>query len=146
MAKPVYFADGSRFAAEIFSAMIDQHTGVGLLYQHIFHAGICPEKLTVTGLVRLLAVIAEPFRHDLRGRFASETVELAGDFLLSAALQIQRVDKLYRFSCFRLHQNLIRISIFPVSERRRDHQPIFLLLPVARTNLLSDILCVIIIH
>ena len=96
--------------------------------------------------MRLLAVIAEPFRPDLRRRFASETVEPAGDFLLSAALQIQRVDKLYRFSCFRLHQNLIRISIFPVSERRRDHQPIFLLLPVARTNLLSDILCVIIIH
>ena len=90
--------------------------------------------------------MAEPFRHDLRGRSASETVEPAGDFLLSAALQIQSVDKLYRFSCFRLHQNLIRISIFPVSERRRDHQPIFLLLPIASADLLSDVLGIIVIH
>ena len=92
VAKPVRFADASRFAAEIFSAVIDQHTGVGFLYQHIFHTGIRPEEVPIKGLARLLAVVTEPFRHDLRRRFASETVELAGDFLLSAALQIQRVD------------------------------------------------------
>ena len=45
-----------------------------------------------------------------------------------------------------MDENPVRIFVLPVSEGRRDHQPIFLLLPVARTNLLSDILCVIIIH
>ena len=140
VAKPVRFADGSRFTAEIFSAMIDQHAGIGFLCQHVFHTSIRPKKLAVTGLVRLLADIAEPFRPDLRRRFASETVEPAGDLFLPAALQIQNIDKLYRLRCFLLHQNLIRISIFPVSERRRDHQPIFLLLPVASADLLSDVL------
>ncbi len=95
VAKPVRFADASRFAAEIFPAVIDQHTGVGFLYQHVFHTGIRPEKLPVTGLVRLLAVVTKSLRPDLRGRFASETVELAGDFLLSAPLQVQSVDRLY---------------------------------------------------
>ena len=54
--KPVRFADSSRFAAEIFPTVVDQHAGIGLLYQHIFHAGISPEELAVTGFVQLLAV------------------------------------------------------------------------------------------
>lgn len=92
MTKPVRFVDSSRFAAKIFSAVIDQNASIGFLRQHVFHAGIRPEEVPIKGLARLLAVVTEPFRHDLRRRFASETVELAGDFLLSAALQIQRVD------------------------------------------------------
>ncbi len=32
--KPARFADSSRFAAEIFSAVIDQNAGIGFLYQH----------------------------------------------------------------------------------------------------------------
>ena len=146
MAKPFHFADGSRFAAEIFSAVIDQNAGIGFLHQHIFHAGIRPEKLTVTGFVRLLAVVTKSLRHDLRGRFASETVESAGDFFLPAALQIQSVDKLHCLRCFRMHQNLICISVFPVSEGRRDHQPRFLLLPVASADFLSDVFGIIVIH
>ena len=39
VAKPVCFVDGSRFAAEIFPAVVDQHAGIDLLYQHIFHTG-----------------------------------------------------------------------------------------------------------
>ena len=96
--------------------------------------------------MRLLAVVTEPFRHDLRGRFASESVEPAGDFFLPTSLQVQSVDKLYRLRCVLMHHNLIRISIFPVSEGWRDHQPIFLLLPVASADFLSDVLGVIIIH
>ena len=126
--------------------MIDQHTGVGFLYQHVFHTGIRPEKLPVTGLVRLLAVVTEPFRHDLRGRFASESVESAGDFFLPASLQVQSVDKLYRLRCVLMHHNLIRISIFPVSEGRRDHDAVFLLLAVSRPDLFANILRIIIIH
>ena len=96
--------------------------------------------------MRLLAVVTKSLRPDLRGRFASETVELAGDFLLSAALQVQSVDKLYRLRCVLMHHNLIRIFVFPVSEGRRDHQSLFLLLPVACADFLSDVLGVIIIH
>ena len=40
--KPVRFADSSRFAAEIFPAVIDQNAGIGFLRQHVFHTGICP--------------------------------------------------------------------------------------------------------
>ena len=50
------------------------------------------------------------------------------------------------FRRFRLHHDLIRISIFPVSEGWRDHQPFFLLLPVTCADFLSDILCIILIH
>ena len=146
VAKPVRFADGSRFAAEIFPAVIDQNAGIGFLHQNVFHTGIRPEKLPVTGLVRLLAVITNPLRHDLRRRFASETVEPAGDFFLPAALQVQSVDKLYRLRCVLMHHNLIRIFVFPVSEGRRDYQSLFLLLPVACADFLSDVFCIIIIH
>ena len=96
--------------------------------------------------MRLLAVIAEPFRPDLRRRFASETVEPAGDLFLPTTVQVQRIDMPHRDRRFCVNLDLSGIFVFPVSKGRRDHEPLFLLLPVARTNLLSDIFGIIIIH
>ena len=48
VAKPVRFIDGSRFAAEIFPAVIDQHAGIGFLWSK-FLCRIPFRMLSLTG-------------------------------------------------------------------------------------------------
>ena len=109
MAQPVIRGDRLRFSVPVFSAMIDQNAGVGLLSQNVFHTGIRPEKLPVSGFVYLPGVMPDLLRPKLRGRFAVQRIEPAGNSLLSAALQIQPIDAAYRFCCFRVDENPVRI-------------------------------------
>lgn len=131
MTQPIGLADGFNFTSEVFSAMIDQNAGVGFLGQNVFHTGIRPEKLPVSGFMYFPGVMPDLLRPKLCGRFAVHRIESAGNFLLSAALQIQRIDAAYRFCGFRLDENLVRIFVLPVSEGRPDDKTVFLFLPIA---------------
>ena len=51
----------------VFSAVAVQHAGVRLLHQNVFHTGIRPEKLPITGFVRKLLKI---YRREYKRRFA----------------------------------------------------------------------------
>ena len=84
MAQPVTRGDWLRFSVPVFSAMIDQDAGVGFLGQNVFYAGIRPEELPVSGFVRLSGVMPDLLCPKLRGRFAVQRIEPAGNFLLSA--------------------------------------------------------------
>ena len=86
MTKPVRFADGSRFAAKIFSAVIDQNASIGFLRQHVFHTDISPEKLAVTGFVCMPDISAAPFGPELRRCFSPLSIKPPGDLFLPAAL------------------------------------------------------------
>ena len=146
MAQPVTRGDRLRFSVPVFSAMIDQNASVGFLGQNVFYAGIRPEELPISGFVHPPGVMTDLLRPKLRGRFAVQRIEPAGNFLLSAALQIQRIDAAYRFCGFRLNENPVRIFVLPVSEGRPDDKTVFLFLPIACANLFADILRVIVIH
>lgn len=97
MAQPVTRGDWLRFSVPVFSAMIDQDAGVGFLGQNVFHTGIRPRKLSISGFMYFPGVMPDLLRPKLRGSFAVQRIEPAGNFLLSAALQIQRIDAAYRF-------------------------------------------------
>ena len=82
MAQPVTRGDWLRFSVPVFSAMIDQDAGVGFLGQNVFYAGIRPEELPISGFVHPPGVMTDLLRPKLRGRFAVQRIEPAGNFLL----------------------------------------------------------------
>lgn len=81
MAQPVTRGDWLRFSVPVFSAMIDQDAGVGFLGQNVFYAGIRPEELPISGFVHPPGVMTDLLRPKLRGRFAVQRIEPAGNFL-----------------------------------------------------------------
>ena len=82
MAQPAIRGDRLRFSVPVFSAMIDQNAGVGFLGQNVFHTGIRPEKLPVSGFVYLPGVMPDLLPQKLRGCFAVQRIEPARIFLL----------------------------------------------------------------
>ena len=96
--------------------------------------------------MRLSYFFAAPLGPELCRGFSPHSIDPAGYLFLPAPLQVQRIDVLHRDRRFWVDLDLSSIFVFPVAERRCDHQPIFLLLPVSRPNLFANILCIVIVH
>jgi hypothetical protein len=104
------------FPVVVFSAVVIQHTGIRLLHQDVFHAGICPQELPITGFVRMPDFSAAPFSPELRRCFSPRSIKLPGDLFLPAPLQVQRIDELHRDRCFCVNLDLPCVFVFPTSK------------------------------
>lgn len=89
---------------------------------------------------------AAPFSSELRRCLSPRSIKPPGDLFLPTPLQVQRIDELHRDCRLCVYPDLPRIFVFPVAEGRRDHDAVFLLLPVSDPDLLANILCIVIIH
>ena len=86
MTIPVGFVNTLDLTAVVLPAVVIQHAGIRLLHQDVFHAGICPQELPITGFVRMPDFFAAPFSPELRRCFSPLSIKPPGDLFLSAAL------------------------------------------------------------
>lgn len=69
-----------------FCAVVHKNSGIGFFHQNVFHTGICPEELPITGLMRVLNLSAASLGSELRRCLSSHGIEPAGDFFLTTSL------------------------------------------------------------
>ena len=106
VAIPFFFIEPLDLAAVGFAAVVIQHAGVCLLYQHIFDAGISSEELAVTGFVRMPKFSAAPLGSELCRGLSFHNIEPAGYLFLPISLQVQRIDEPHRDRCFCVNLDL----------------------------------------
>ena len=93
MTIPVGFVYMLGLTVVVFSAVVVQHAGIRLLHQDVFHAGICPQELPITGFVRMPDFSAAPFSPELRRCLSPRSIKPPGDLFLPTTLQVQRIDE-----------------------------------------------------
>ena len=92
MTIPVSFVYMLGLTVVALPAVVVQHTGVRFFHQNVFHANISPEKLPVTGFVRMSNFSAAPLSPELCRGLSFHNVEPAGYLFLPVPLQVQRID------------------------------------------------------
>ena len=112
----------------------DERAYITLVPENARYHSRVPEILLEDGILRVWQALVQQFQLHERRRFPPLLIQGAGDGLHAAAADIGRENQSDGFGGFLHNDNLLRVFILEIAERRDGHDPFLLLLPVAGSH------------